>query len=372
MKNIKGLIWTFALTVSLSLCVAGLSFAAEEEVPVGVQAEAAETVLAQAETEVADAQTEAAAEAEKNGSETVEAQAEEDRLKTLGEKSEGTIEIEVTNDTGIDIAYISIYRYDPDPLANNSIVKMQEALIEQGFLNDVADGSAGPKTQAAIASFREANGMSADGGADEEMLEKLLGPGYDGNLLAKDDLFKAGEKRILYIAVEKEDEKEVVEVSGTDIEVDYVLTFNGIEKEPVYTLYVFPAKAMERASICIEDGMGYVIYTAAGSDTAVSTLDDEKAVIEAYKASTVQDTGYYDYGYDYSYNAGYDYSYDYGNNAGYDYGYTEPAYTEPAYVEPVYEAPYIVFQENYPSCDDGSHGVTYIEYSDGTTATFEY
>lgn len=57
--------------------------------------------------------------------------------------------------------------------SGNDVVKLQEALIEKGYLIGEADGSYGPLTEAAVKAFREANNLSADGGANGEMTDIL-------------------------------------------------------------------------------------------------------------------------------------------------------------------------------------------------------
>ena len=50
---------------------------------------------------------------------------------------------------------------------------LQTILIEAGYLQDTADGQFGPKTQAAVAAFQEANGLEATGIADGTTQETL-------------------------------------------------------------------------------------------------------------------------------------------------------------------------------------------------------
>ena len=350
----------------LCLCLAGLAFAEEEA------AEAA----AEPETVVAAPL----------------------QLKTLGQESEDAYQIKITNNTGKDIDFFGVAFYDPDPTTFDIVYQMQEALIKAGFLEGEADGSAGPMTQAAIAAYREANGLSADGGADEEMLVKLLGAGYDGNIMTDGDVFASGETRILFIpktkpaeetaeaaskeetAAEETQEQadaaaEDAAASQTDALVEafkefaltpeYIISFHGQGDADYYYLYAFPAASMQTAQMNIEDHIPYVMYTTSASVDPISTLDAEKAASEIIysipNTTTVSDNGY-DTGYDQSWDTGYDQSWD----AGYDYSY------ETSYVEPAYEAPYIVTEESYPSCDDGSHGVIYRVWSDGTEERIDY
>ena len=299
-------------------------------------------------------------------------------LGILGTETEDAIRITVTNSTGMDLAYFSVDLYNPNLMETDLVYRMQVALIDGGYLNDVADGSAGPKTQAAISAYREANGLSADGGADEEMLEMLLGQGYDGNLLKGGDIFVNGGTRFLYIApetgetgtetaaegevpVEDPLEEALKEFSMTP---EYVISFREKDQDQIFKLYVFPASSMETAQLKLEEDTPYVLYTAAGDPELISTLDAEKAAETIVKTqaaslqSTYEDYGSYDYDDSYDYDS-YDYDdYDYSYDAGDDWDYEESVY--------------IVYEEYYPSCDDASHGVHYIEYSDGSTEQISY
>ena len=55
----------------------------------------------------------------------------------------------------------------------DSVKMLQEALIELGILDDVADGQFGPNTWYAVSQFQTLNGLEATGNADEET-QKLL------------------------------------------------------------------------------------------------------------------------------------------------------------------------------------------------------
>ena len=57
----------------------------------------------------------------------------------------------------------------------DDVVRLQQVLIEQGYLTGDADGQYGPLTEAAVKTFREANGLPSEGGADDEMMAILYG-----------------------------------------------------------------------------------------------------------------------------------------------------------------------------------------------------
>lgn len=379
-----------SLSIMLALCLslAGLAFAGEEA-PAAAQ----------------DAAPEAAAEPE-----TVVAAPLQ--LKTLGQESEDAFEIKITNNTGKDIEYFGVSFYDSDSKSYDVVYQMQEALIQAGFLEGEADGSVGPMTQAAISAYREANGLSADGGADEEMLEKLLGAGYDGNVMTDGDVFTAGETRILYVPKTKPEEEtpaaaseevtlEVANAEGDaaadpaaevaaavpeadaltealkefSLTPEYVISFRGKGETDLYYLFAFPAAIMQTAQLNLDGEIPYVMYTVSGSPEPASTLDAEKAasnIMYSAGLGTATVTNSVDQGYDQSWDTGYEQSWDTGYDTGYDAGYEAPVYEEPVYQEPVYEAPYIVTEEYYPSCDDGSHGVIYRVWSDGTEERIDY
>jgi len=303
------------------------------------------------------------------------------QLKAIGQESEDAFQIKITNNTGKNIDYVGIHFYDPDPAAYSIPYRMQKALIEAGYLEGEADGSVGPMTQDAIAAFREANGLPAEGGADEQMLEKLLGAGYDGNVMTAGDVFTAGETRNLFIprtkpaeesapAEEQETVEEAAEaeVPQTDalaemlkeyaLSPEYVISFRGQGETDLYYLFAFPASAMQTAQLNLDGQIPYIMYTTSASPEPISTLDAEKkasdlmysgGVLSAAAGSSLEQTM--------NENA----------DTGYDQGY------DTVYEEPVYDdARYVVTEEYYPNCDDGSHGVIYRVWSDGTEERIEY
>ncbi|MCF0229919.1 MAG: peptidoglycan-binding protein [Parasporobacterium sp.] len=231
-------------------------------------------------------------------------------------------EFEIVNGTDKDIEYFAIVRLDNGYDENADIVKLQKALIEKKYLDDVADGSYGPKTQKAVADFRKDNKLSEDGGMDEEMLTLLYGSYDDGNLLKKDTVLKAGEKVLISYKAEPEgdepaeaspDAAKIMDaVAGVSAEPGYMAVV-GFADEEEYILHVFPVADISDAEISLSDGILYAQYKSAASGEAVSTLELEKG-IDSILNPPVPDYGdYSDYGdYDYSDYGYYDYS---------DYGY---------------------------------------------------
>ena len=67
-----------------------------------------------------------------------------------------------------------------EPLARGAkgevVVQLQEQLIELGFLDGKADGSFGPKTEAALIAFQAAAELEETGVADAETMEALFDP----------------------------------------------------------------------------------------------------------------------------------------------------------------------------------------------------
>jgi len=55
-----------------------------------------------------------------------------------------------------------------------TVLRVQTALNEKGFDCGIPDGSAGPKTAAAVSAYQEAEGLSVTGIIDDELLEHLL------------------------------------------------------------------------------------------------------------------------------------------------------------------------------------------------------
>ena len=67
---------------------------------------------------------------------------------------------------------------EPNTLGDRVVV-LQKELITRGYLNDVADGAYGPKTQEAVANFQRDNGLDPTGTADEQTLFILFPNGIN-------------------------------------------------------------------------------------------------------------------------------------------------------------------------------------------------
>ena len=72
--------------------------------------------------------------------------------------------------------------------SGDDVVRLQQALIEQGYLTGDADGQYGPLTEAAVKTFREANGLPSEGGADDEMMAILYGETMEPETEPAEDL----------------------------------------------------------------------------------------------------------------------------------------------------------------------------------------
>ncbi len=82
--------------------------------------------------------------------------------------------------TPAQIYYTTLARGSKGP----DVVKLQEALIELGYLNSEADGDYGPKTVNAVISFQSNNNLSADGIAGQKTQEAL----FSGSALSAADV----------------------------------------------------------------------------------------------------------------------------------------------------------------------------------------
>lgn len=67
----------------------------------------------------------------------------------------------------------SLARGAKDTRTSTRVADMQRKLIEYGYLTYKADGNFGPKTQAALLEFQQANGLVPDGVYDDDDDSKL-------------------------------------------------------------------------------------------------------------------------------------------------------------------------------------------------------
>lgn len=234
--------------------------------------------------------------------------------------------ISVRNDTGKELSYFCITEKSEEELSKELITAVQEALIAQKFLDDVADGSFGPKTQAAVVQFREKNELSSEAILDDELMALLMTDYDNGNLLEDEKTAKQGEAfEVSY---------EIPEMAETNAKYIAVIRFAGDDEEE-FVLHEFPVDVKE-LTIRMEEEIPYIEYTA-NDGTAVSTLDAEKALLApAPVANDYSDVYYDDYYDDYS-----DYTA--------DYGYEE------VYVEPVTE----LAPQGADGCIDTDQAITY-------------
>ncbi|MBQ9030176.1 MAG: peptidoglycan-binding protein [Parasporobacterium sp.] len=248
----------------------------------------------------------------------------EPQVRTIGEAAETAVRFELTNKTGKDITWLTIYEDDGTDREKELVTIMQTALIEQGYLDDVADGSYGPKTKAAVKEFREKNGLSAEELMDEEMLSLLIQDYDDGNLLDDGALIKADETVVIFFEEaedpQKQDEDAFLSNAG------YIAQFRLAGEED--TEYVLHALALdgEPMQVLLEDQIPYVEYQTAQDGNLISTLETERAIL--FPPAPVYDYVTYDDGYYYE------------DPYYYDDGYYDDSYYEaPAdvYYEPVVE-----------------------------------
>lgn len=235
--------------------------------------------------------------------------------------------ISIKNDTGKEISYFCISEKSEKELDKEQVTAAQEALIAQKFLDDVADGSFGPKTQAAVTKFREENGLSAEAVLDDEVMALLVKDYDNGNLLEDEKVIKPEEAfEISY---------EIPETAEPDAKYIAVIRFAGEDEEKL-VLHELPVDVKE-LTIRTEEEIPYIEYTA-NDGTAVSTLEAEKALLApAPVVNDYSDTYYDDYSDDYYY----DYSA--------DYGYQD------VYVEPVTE----LAPQGADGCIDTDQAITY-------------
>ena len=274
-------------------------------------------------------------------------------------------QIELINGLDKDINFLAVLTLKEYLDREDEVVIVQKALIEKNILDDAADGSYGPMTQAAVAAFRIGNNLPQEGGIDSQMLTLLLGEGYEGNLLKKDEIIEKGEGYALKYVL-SEDSKEIPEgndeTDNTDKQendfTDYILIVRSADNTE-YVLHYFPLDTIKSASIVSEEDVVFLRYRDEEGNEA-DTFDSEKVLYDAQEAVKTYNAqngqAFYDSADDWGYNDSYD-------DWGYDDGYDDWNYDD---------APYVVSSVDYPSCDDGSHGFTEITYSDGSVEYVVY
>jgi len=255
--------------------------------------------------------------------ETTAAAAAQEEVRVLGTESADAQAIELTNKTGKVITFLDIYEYEDVDYETMQIMEIQQALIDQKYLDDVADGNFGPKSQEALAKFCEDNKLEGKTEADEEVLAALFGEDYDGgNLLKDDETIKADETVKVFFAADSEDNTS--SASGKLLIPEYHAAIQYEGDDAYYELNILP-EGEAAVQLFDENGMLYITYTQEGSEEEISTYDAEKVIYDAANAVVVYEdySDYNDYG-------------DYGDYGDYDYSYVEPVYD--AAPEPVYDA----------------------------------
>ena len=130
------------------------------------EVETAEDRMTESETVASDAVSESETPALNNETEPVE-------IRTIGEPGEQAVKFEFVNGTGKDITYLNILVDDGKDPAMEKVRRMQQALIDRGFLNDRADGEFGPRSEAALKAFQAFRGLEESGAVDEGTLLAL-------------------------------------------------------------------------------------------------------------------------------------------------------------------------------------------------------
>ena len=274
----------------------------------------------------------------------------EKEVKTIGEKNNDAISFKLKNSTGMDIDYINMYDesdYDPQTV----VFEMQEALIEQGYLDDTADGSIGPKTTAAIEAFRKANDLDAGSDIDDEFMSALIKDYDDGNMLEKDDVFEKDSARLFYYKAEEaeetaaaDDDSEMI-MNPAYIIVIHVVNGDNPDTYDEYVIHNIPIDDTDEVVINFADDVVYISYVSKTTGEEISTLEAEKAIIEQNQTADVTyDDSYYDDGY---YDDGY---YDDGY---YDDGYYDDGYYDDGYYD---DTSYDDVSYDDTSYDDSAQG----------------
>ena len=308
-----------ALGMSACVCLAGTVWASAPEAKDDAAAAAVEEAVDKAVEEATD---ELAAVVDKAVDEVID------------EALADSFKLSVTNKTGKDIEFFSVYEVGSDEDPDQLITMIQEALIGLEFLDDVADGSFGPKSQAALELFLEENNLSGKTIEDEEVLEALFGEYDDGNLLEEGKPLKNDESTDFIILPEAKAEaaeaEDAAAEEAADAAEDAAVEFRALvrlagDEDKEYTIHVLPAEDAELSIMISTDDVIYIEYTTKDSKEPVSTLDEEMTFHDADQARAEysnfatygDDGGYGDYG-DYSYSA-----------PAADYSYSAPA--APAY-----------------------------------------
>ena len=310
--------------LALMMCLTPAGAALAEEVPEAPDAVQAEVGIQEAKAQDQELEAEAPEQEAEAGAPVQEAEAEapeqETKVRTLGEDKEGAVRFNFVNKTGKDIIYIAVMIDDGTDIMFESVKKMQQALIDQGYLDDVADGSFGPMTKAAVKEFRKANGLSEEETADNEMLKLLYGDYDDGNFLAEGEVIKADEEVVLFFndKTTETDEEGAAEENKVVANPSYIAMFKVAEDESdtYYILHTLPVEETV-ISIMLEEDVPYIEYKTEGSEDVISTLEAEKIIVHPPVEESYDDYYYYDDGYydDYYYDDGY---YDYGYDAASD------------------------------------------------------
>ncbi len=271
--------------------------------------------------------------------ETASETAGKEEIKAIGVKSNDAISFKLINSTDKDINYINMYdesKYDSQAV----VFDMQEALIEQGYLDDVADGSIGPKTTAAIEAFRKANGLDAGSDIDNEFMSALIKDYDDGNMLEKDDVFEKDSVRVFYYKADEteetaaEDDDSKMIMNPAYIIVIHVVNSDDPDAYDEYVLHNIPVDDADEVVINFADNTAYISYVSKATGEEISTLEAEKAIVEQNQAvdatydDSYYDDGYYDDGY---YDDGYyDDGYYYDDTSYYDDSYDDTSYDDSA------------------------------------------
>lgn len=112
---------------------------------------------------------------------------------------------------------------------------------------------------------------------------------YPENMLTAPDVFLKDETRILYYEPKESTEEQATE-TGKVIPTAYSIQLT-LADSSVFELHSFPFEEMKEGAVKLQDGIAYVTYKGADSDSEISTLDAElatKAAAEAEAAAQAQ------------------------------------------------------------------------------------